>query len=124
MHNRSDALRAALDGRGCAIHDQVTINEEWNDFCALNPSGGAIVPLLTRPAPEFDDVFVRNWLGSVEVAALSGLSRIARIGALRDGAVAFVQLRENNLAVGGIDILEARLAYRVENQGPRRIYPR
>jgi hypothetical protein len=110
-----DALVLAVSDDGAPFDEADT---------ELNPSGGAVVPLTTRPAPEYDEAFVRNWLGSVEVAALSRLSRIARVGALRDGGVVFVQLRDNILTVGGFDILEARLAYRVENQGPRRIYPR
>lgn len=90
----------------------------------LNPSGGVLVHLMTRPAPEYDQPFVRNWLGSIDVPALSGLSRIARLGGLNDGTVAFAQVRENIMTVGGFDVLEAHVAYRVENQGPRRLYPR
>ncbi|MGO8684367.1 MAG: hypothetical protein ACLQUT_07300 [Thermoleophilia bacterium] len=90
----------------------------------LNPSGGFTAQLITRPAPEYDEEFVRNWMGTIEVAALSNLSRIARVGALQDGVAAFVQLRDDNLTVGGVDTLEVRLAHRVENRGPRRIYPR
>ena len=91
---------------------------------SINPSGGAVVTLATRAAPEYDASFVRNWLGAVEVSRLSGLSRIARVGALQGDGVQFVQTLENVLTVGGFDILEAQLARRVENKGPRRLYPR
>lgn len=94
------------------------------DDVVLNPAGGIVVPLATRRAPEYDQPFVRNWLGSTDVRALAELSRIARVGMLRDGAVVSTQIRDNKLTVGGFDVLEVRYAHRVENQGPRRIYPR
>jgi len=90
----------------------------------FNPSGGNVVSLSTARAPQYDERFVCNWLGSVEVASLASLSHIARVGATNEGQGAIVQVRDDNLALGGFDILECRLAFRVENRGPRRLYPR
>jgi len=90
----------------------------------FNPSGGNVVPLATAWAPQYDEEFVCNWLGAVEVASLASLSHIARVGATSEGRAAIVQVRHDNLTLGGFDILECRLAHRVENKGPRRLYPR
>jgi hypothetical protein len=90
----------------------------------INPAGGAVVALATARAPQYDEDFVCNWFGSVEVASLASLSCVARTGATREGRAAFVQMRHDNLTLGGFDVLEYRLAHRVENQGPRRLYPR
>jgi hypothetical protein len=94
------------------------------DNLVLNPAGGSVVDLATRRAPEYDQPFVRNWLGSTDVKALAELSRIARVGMLHDGTVVSAQIRDTRLTVGGFDVLEVRFAHRVENQGPRKIYPR
>ena len=90
----------------------------------FNPTGGAVVPLRTARAPEYDEEFVINWLGSVEVSALEPLRCIARTGATLDGRAALVQVRHDDLKVGGFDVLELRLAQRLENREPRRYYPR
>lgn len=90
----------------------------------FNPAGGAVVPLATARAPEYDEEFVINWLGSVEVSALEPLCCIARTGATRDGRAALVQVRRDDLKLGGFDVLEMHLAQRMENKGPRRLYPR
>jgi hypothetical protein len=90
----------------------------------FNPTGGNVVPLVTARAPQYDKRFVCNWLGSAEVASLASLSHIARVGATSGGQALVVQARQDNLTLGGFDVLECRLAYRVENQGPRRLYPR
>jgi hypothetical protein len=90
----------------------------------FNPSGGNVVSLSTARAPQYDERFVYNWLGSIEVASLASLSHIARVGATSEGQGAIVQVRDDNLTLGGFDILECRLAFRVENRGPRRLYPR
>jgi hypothetical protein len=90
----------------------------------FNPTGGAVVPLATARAPEYDEEFVINWLGSVEVAALEPLHCIARTGATLNGRTAMVQVRHDDLKLGGFDVFELRLAHRMENKGPRRLYPR
>ena len=90
----------------------------------FNPAGGRVVHLATVRAPEYDEEFVVNLLGSVEVSALEPLGCIARTGATRDGQAALVQARHDDLKLGGFDVLEMRLAQRMENKGPRRLYPR
>jgi hypothetical protein len=90
----------------------------------LNPSGGAVVLLATARAPQYDEDFVANWLGSVEVSALAPLHCIARTGAMFDGRAALAQIRHDNLTLGGFDLFEYRLAWRMANTGPRRLYPR
>jgi hypothetical protein len=90
----------------------------------FNPAGGVVVPLATGRAPEHDEEFVVNLLGSVEVAALESLKCVARTGATVDGRAAFVQVRHDDLTLGGFDVLQLRHAQRLENRGPRRLYPR
>ncbi len=90
----------------------------------FNPAGGAVVQLTTVRAPGYDEEFAINWLGSAEVAALEPLRCVARTGATLNGRAAFAQVRHDDLMLGGFDVLELRLAHRIENQGPRRLYPR
>lgn len=90
----------------------------------LNPSEGHVVPLATTRAPQYDTDFVCNWLGVAEVTTLAPLRHIARVGTTVKGRAASVQVRRDNLTLGGFDILECRLAHRMENTGPRRLYPR
>jgi hypothetical protein len=117
-----DRLSSLWDSLTLVVSDD---SSEFDSDCGIvNPAGGMAVPLATARAPEYDEEFIVNLLGSVEVGALESLRRISRTGATVDGRAAFVQVRNDDLTLGGFDVLQLRHALRLENRGLRRLYPR
>jgi len=81
-----------------------------------------VVPLATARAPEYDEEFVVNLLGSVEVAALEPMKCVhgpERLWMAR----AFVQVRHDDLTLGASTFCSCVMRKRLENRGPRRLYP-
>jgi hypothetical protein len=90
----------------------------------INPGGGRVRALVTRPAPELDQPFVATVMGEAKVEDLADLTHVARVVATtREGdALAYGQL-EGHLTLGGFDEFQAVMGVRGLNvRTPRSFY--
>lgn len=93
------------------------------DQSTINPRGGRVLSLATRPTPELDQPFVRYFAGRVSLASPSGLTRLTRTVATVDGSPWFVSVVDGRLTLSGIDWFEAQMGIRATNKGvPRAAY--
>jgi len=86
------------------------------DAAVANPSGGVVVALATRPAPELDGVLLRTALGAATGEDLAGLGRIAAIVATLDGRNVAVGPVVGELVLGGVARLEVQLGLGLRNR--------
>jgi hypothetical protein len=92
----------------------------------VNPGGGTVLQLESRPSPEFDQPFLRTVLGEARVEELNELTHVAKVVAIYrpDGRLFSVSQLEGRLTLGGFDLLQAVLGIRGENARlPRSHYP-
>jgi len=93
------------------------------DQSTINPGGGRVLSLATRPTPELDQPFVRYFRGRVSLTSPSGLTRLTRTVATIDGTPAFASVVDGQLTLSGFDWFEAQMGIRARNQGaPRAAY--
>lgn len=91
------------------------------DNTVVNPSGGTVINLTTRNAPELEAPFVRSFLGSATVQEVNKLSRLTVIAARGDDGLIAGSSIEGMLTLGGIDRLEGQMSIRMRNpQIPKR----
>jgi hypothetical protein len=92
---------------------------------SVNPGGGRVQEIPTRPYPEFDQPFLRTIIGETPLDELRELRCVSRIVSVHppDGTpIAGGQL-EAQLTLGGFDLFEAVMAIRGLNvQLPRTFY--
>jgi hypothetical protein len=89
----------------------------------VNPGGGRVVSLSTRPAPELNEAFLRSFIGRAPVAQLSALTHVSRIASTYEGEPLTAGILEGRLTLGGVDHFEAHMGIRVRNkQQPRDLY--
>jgi hypothetical protein len=94
------------------------------DSTSVNPGGGRVEAMATRPSPEHDEPFVRTVLAEVPVHKLDGLTHVARFVTVAsdETPVTGGQL-EARLTLGGFDRLEALMGIRGLNvRLPRTFY--
>jgi hypothetical protein len=90
-----------------------------------NPGGGTIIPMRSRPSPEFDERFLRTVAGEARVEDLGALTHLAGVVALHrpDGQLASFSQLEGRLTLGGFDTLQAVMGVRGVNvRQPRSRY--
>ena len=86
----------------------------------INPGGGLVHRLDTRPAPEFDIPFVATVIGTASVRELAALSHVSRIVAtdIAGNPITGGQL-EGRLTLGGFESLEVTMGVRGAMPAPR-----
>lgn len=94
--------------------------EATKDDTIINPSGGPVLQLPTRRAPELDQPGLLFWLGEIDIRGNPTVAHIRRVGLLHDGTLAAIDRLDEPLAVEDVDILEVQFGYRLVNtQLPR-----
>lgn len=89
----------------------------------INPSGGRVVTLDTRAAPEYDRPYERAFLGSVRGDWLHDLDAITRVCSLVDGTPLTAGVPEGDFRVERVDRFEVLLVLRAENaRQPKSLY--
>jgi len=89
----------------------------------VNPGGGKVVSLPTRPAPELDQPFLRSFIGRAPAAQLSMLTHVSRIASTFEDKALSAGILEGRLTLAGVDHFEAQMGIRVRNrQQPRDLY--
>jgi len=89
----------------------------------VNPGGGHVVSLPTRPAPELDQPFLRSFIGRASVTELSDLTHISRIASTYNGQPMTAGILEGRLTLAGIDYFEGHMGIQFRNkQQPRYLY--
>jgi hypothetical protein len=93
-----------------ATDDEVRGDKEAT---TVNPGGGHVASLPTRPCPELDQPFVKTIIGEASLTDLRELARISRIASVHRGGtpVTFGRL-EAPLTLGGFDAFEAVMGIR------------
>ena len=81
----------------------------------LNPSGGVVVDLGTRHAPEMERPFIRAFLGTAKAADLSKLARLAVIAAKMDDKLFAYGSVDGELILSRVERLEGQLSVRQRN---------
>jgi hypothetical protein len=101
--------------------DEIPIDETAT---SVNPGGGRVQPIATRPCPDLDQPFVRTIIGEAPVEQLAQLTHIARIVSVtKDGDPVTGGQLEARLTLGGFDVFEAVMAVRGLNvRLPRTFY--
>jgi hypothetical protein len=101
--------------------DTVRIEKENT---AINPGGGHVRPLVTRPTPELDQRFLATVMGEANVADLADLTHIARVVATTaEGDPYSAGQLEGHLTLGGFDQFQAVMGIRGLNvRTPRSFY--
>lgn len=104
-----------------ATDDDVRVDETAT---SLNPGGGLVKKLATRPFPELDQPFVRTIIGEASVKDLAELRKVTRVMSVaRDGTPVTAGQLEAPLTLGGFDLFEAVMAVRGLNvRLPRTFY--
>jgi len=91
---------------------------------SINPSGGRVAPLLTRRAPEFEQSFLKCFLGRAPVTQLSALTHVARVVATAEDVPVIAWIPDSRLTLEGFDWFECEMGIRIKNrQQPRQDYP-
>ena len=86
----------------------------------LNPTGGAVIDLQTRHAPELERPFLRAFHGTATGTDAAGLERLSVIAAKVDDKLVCYGSVEGELVLAGVGRLEAQLSIRHRNaQLPR-----
>ena len=89
----------------------------------VNPGGGHVVSLPTRPTPELDQPFLRSFIGRAPVRELSDLTHISRIASTYNGQPMTAGILEGRLTLLGIDYFEGHIGIQFKNkQQPRYLY--
>jgi hypothetical protein len=89
----------------------------------VNPTGGRVVPLTTRRAPELEQRFLKVFHGSAPAADLASLRTVRRLAAVIDGTPVFANQLEGTLVIADVDRFEAQLGMRLRNMSsPRDTY--
>jgi hypothetical protein len=90
----------------------------------INPGGGRVRALATRPTPELNQPFVATFMGEAEVNDLADLTHIARVvAATSDGEVVSFGQLEGHLTLGGFAQFQAVMGFRGLNvRTPRSFY--
>jgi len=103
LHITDDPVAASLDSK------------------VVNPSGGAVVDLTTRHAPELELPFLRSFLGTAEAGEIDRLSSLRAVVATYDGIVSLWNRLEGTLTLEGVQRLEGQIGIRLQNaQQPRK----
>lgn len=91
---------------------------------SVNPSGGRVKVIATRPFSEYDRPFLRTIIGEASVDELRELTHIGRIAAVhRDGTPFTGGQLEARLTLGGVDTFQALMGMRGLNvRLPRMFY--
>jgi len=92
------------------------------DMEVLNSTGGAVIDLNTRHAPELEKPFMRSFLGTAKAAEIGKLSRLAVLAANVDDKLAAYASIEGELILGGVDRLEGQVAVRMRNARQPKAY--
>jgi len=82
----------------------------------VNPGGGHVVSLPTRPAPELDQPFLRSFIGRAPVTQLCDLTHISRIASTYNGQPTTAGILEGRLTLTGIDYFEAHMGIQFRNK--------
>jgi hypothetical protein len=93
----------------------------------VNPTGGRVIALKTRPAPDYERPFVRAFLGRAPGSDLDLLTHIGRVCSTMRGDVTqplAANYPEGRLEVAGLRRFEALMGIRARNvHQPRSDYP-
>jgi hypothetical protein len=87
----------------------------------INPTGGTVINLETRHAPELEKPYVRTWFGHVNGAQVEKLARLSGlVSTMEVGKLFTCGTIEGVLKLLGISRLECQMSLRVRNvQQPR-----
>lgn len=90
----------------------------------INPGGGRVKSLATRPSPEFDQPFLRTVIGEAPVDELAELTHIDHLATIaKDGTPVTGGQLEARLTLGGFDVFQALMGIRGLNvRQPRSFY--
>ncbi|MEX2464442.1 MAG: hypothetical protein WD428_01055 [Gaiellaceae bacterium] len=92
----------------------------------VNPTGGRLVPLRTKPAPEHERPFVRAFLGTTSGSELEELTHVGRICSTLGGDPSkpiTANWPEGRLVIKGLQRFEALMGLKAQNvRQPRTAY--
>jgi len=90
----------------------------------LNPGGGLVQALSTRPEPALDGPLLKSFIGAVPGKDLAGLARVSRLVPSFDGKIPLAYLTiDGELTVAGVGRFEAHVGVRLRNSRlPKTLY--
>ena len=101
-------------GAEVVISDDVA--PEGREDRTINPSGGSIASLTTRPAPELNRPGLKFWLGQAPVANVTAtVPVVRRLGLVTDGNLLTVDRLDEPLSLSSVHSFEAQLGLRLIN---------
>lgn len=108
---------------GFQIHATDDAQPAAADDQEVNPSGGQVVTLATRPAPELDQPFLKSFLGTADGAKLRKLKAVTRVVGTLNGSLVACGIIEGCLTIEGIARFEGQMGIRLKNaQMPKLLF--
>jgi hypothetical protein len=107
--------------KNVSLHATDDPNIENPNNTMINPTGGTVINLETRHAPELEKPYVRTWFGHVNGAQVEKLARLSGlVSTMEVGKLFTCGTIDGVLKLRGISRLECQMSFRVRNvQQPR-----